>query len=104
MNTKHTPGPWKVTDRFEISMDDGDVQPLVATVNADDASVSPEQAESDAAFIVHACNAHDDLLAAVELAEGWIDANRESEDTGEGQQARWILETMRAAIAKATTV
>jgi len=42
-----------------------------------------------------------DLLDACELAEGWIDSNRESESTGEGQQARWILETIRAAIQKA---
>jgi hypothetical protein len=45
-----------------------------------------------------------DILAALELAEGWIDAERESEETGEGQQARWILDTVRAAIAKAKAV
>lgn len=42
------------------------------------------------------------MLAALELAEGWIDAEREGEETGEGQQARWILDTIRAAIAAAT--
>lgn len=54
MTHQHTPGPWKVTDRFEISMDDGDAQPLVATVNADSASVSEEQAEADAHLIAAA--------------------------------------------------
>lgn len=42
------------------------------------------------------------MLAALQLAEGWIDAEREGEETGEGQQARWILDTIRAAIAAAT--
>lgn len=51
---KHTPGPWKVTDSFEISVDDGDVQPLVATVNADSTSVSAEQAKADARLIAAA--------------------------------------------------
>lgn len=42
------------------------------------------------------------MLAALELAEGWIDAEREGEETSEGQQARWILDTIRAAVAAAT--
>lgn len=54
MTHHHTPGPWKVTDRFEISVDDGDVQPLIATVNADSTSVSEEQAEADARLIAAA--------------------------------------------------
>jgi hypothetical protein len=54
--------------------------------------------------IAAAVNCFPDMLEALELAEGWIDAERESEETGEGQQARWILETMRAAIAKAKAV
>jgi len=41
------------------------------------------------------------LTDALELAEGWIDANREDESTGEGQQAKWILDTIRAAISEA---
>ncbi len=35
-----------------------------------------------------------DLLDALEMARGWIDENREDESTGEGQQARWILDTI----------
>jgi len=42
-----------------------------------------------------------ELLDTLHLATGWIDAHCEQGDSGEAQQARWILETIRAAIAKA---
>lgn len=42
-----------------------------------------------------------DLLAALEWCAEWIDANAESSDTGEGQQADAVLSSARATIAKA---
>lgn len=41
------------------------------------------------------------LITALEMARGWIDANREAENTGEGQEARWIIETIDLTIAEA---
>lgn len=38
------------------------------------------------------------LKQVIEVAIGWIDANREDESTGEGQQAKWVLDTLRAAV------
>jgi hypothetical protein len=78
--------------QFGVYAENGDARD-VATVKGDNA-------ETYAALFA----ASPDLLEALELAEGWIDAECESEETGEGQQARWILETMRAAIAKAKAV
>lgn len=91
----HTPGPWKVTDRFEISMDDGDVQPLVATVNADDASVSNEQAEADARLIAAA----PDLLDVLRVL---TDHAKETYPHFESDRGQRDIAAALAAIAKAT--
>ena len=40
-----------------------------------------------------------ELLTALELAEGWIDAHRDNESTGDGQQDKWLLDTIRATIS-----
>ena len=78
MTTQHTPGPWKVTKNphtrlvflnagnrdYPLFKDDADG---LDTTNAD---------WSNAEFIVRACNAHDDLLEALEAlmrAEGLTD-------------------------------
>lgn len=41
------------------------------------------------------------LLSVCETMYGWIDAFREDESTGEGQEAKMILETAEAAMRKA---
>lgn len=71
--SRHTPGPWKVanngisgkkTATFRIWRND----PLQADgENKGYACIAPHvHGEANAAFIVRACNAHDDLLAALE--------------------------------------
>jgi hypothetical protein len=62
-------------------------------------AMQPDAKPGDLARLFAAAPA---MLAALELAEVWIDAGQESGETGEGQQARWILETIRYAIAAAT--
>ena len=61
-------------------------------------------AKADASFIVQACNAHEDLLAAVEEAVGWLDSSLSAFNPltarGNVERARDIL---RAAIANATS-
>ena len=66
MNTKHTPLPWTAEVHHIVSRDtDGIAR------NNDNSSVAvahgPDK-ESNAAFIVRACNAHDELVAALESA------------------------------------
>jgi hypothetical protein len=86
MNKTHTPGPWG------INITAGN-RPLIDSGSYDIAVVSKQPGESamhaNAAFIVRACNAHDDLVAALEkIATGW----------------HWIGECVRtaqAALAKA---
>ncbi len=64
MNTKHAPTPWtayKSTTRFHLEDKEG-------TVLAINGGMIPTDA--DAAFIVRACNAHDELVDATDkLAE-----------------------------------
>lgn len=57
MNTanKHTPGPYRYDDTWGIVYGDDDKEMAACHSN-----------KADAAFIVRACNAHDDLLAALE--------------------------------------
>ena len=87
---KHTPGPWyAVTGDRAVTIGAailGEHAPL-ATVD-----YTEENAQANAAFIVRACNVHDDLLAAL----------RELEAFGEREELPTVLAITRAAIAKAT--
>lgn len=60
MNTKHTPGPWVVEQQ-------ADTTPVITYQARDIAVIETAHGDSkaNAAFIVRACNAHDDLLAAL---------------------------------------
>jgi len=114
MNAKHTPGP--LTTEFD-PMHDGDHATLVVIPSrsglADtwvascfhnwnesergERRISWKEAEANALLFAAA----PDMLDALRLAEGWIEENRDAEDTGDGQQAMAILEAIRAAIDKA---
>jgi hypothetical protein len=66
------------------------------------------QNEANAAFIVRACNAHDDLLAALRSAERWLSEMHSETVEGEATEMRdvhsaaWeVIDGYRAAIAKA---
>ena len=88
----HTPGPWTThaDAPFEVVMDDGDVNPLIATVNACSASVDRPQALADARLIAAA----PDLLAALEALTAW------AERMGGWDASCW--RDAEAAIARAT--
>ena len=76
---KHTPTPYTI-DTVVSDIEDTDIildyevkdagnPVLVATTyNNEDASISKERAQANAIFIVTACNAHADLVKAIEEA------------------------------------
>jgi hypothetical protein len=63
-----TPGPWLVQGE-PVRYQNGDVGAYITTVTRGVVPISHYVASNvrtaDAAFIVHACNAHDDLVAAL---------------------------------------
>jgi hypothetical protein len=77
MTQKHTPTPYKWTGkpidkRLKICLASDDRSRPFAWVVSDD--VPAEEAIANAAFIVRACNAHDDLVAALEaIDKSWHD-------------------------------
>lgn len=44
------------------------------------------------------------IVSALELAEGWIDAHRDDDKTGDGQQDKFVLDCVRAALNSAKEV
>jgi len=96
---KHTPGPWHIAAygdslRQTIVRGSKAIANIVAPhSHGDDKDRVPSQdeAQANAAFIVAACNAHDELVAA--LTRIWLDARYESVSA--------IEEIARAALAKA---
>ena len=72
---QHTPGPWRYTDggiidnappRGHAGVEIADV--LGADTHDRRGPVLKQEARANAAFIVRACNSHDDLLAACKFA------------------------------------
>ncbi len=65
---KRTPGPWLVTGenlqgRFFVICDNSAAPPLLLVRYSDNPLATRDKAEANAAFIVHACNLHDELVA-----------------------------------------
>ena len=54
----------------------------------------PSETEANAAFIVTACNAHEELVAALEDVLGFCATNQ-------GMEAQMAIEAARAVLAKA---
>lgn len=122
MGTKHTPTPWHVficDDGKEWSgwplaiygpePDDGEdavcvVRPGGFYPYAWDEGVSRLEAVATAEFIVRACNAHDDLVAALEAATAAM-AMQKALECGRGvpDADAWdgLIAPARAALAKA---
>lgn len=91
----HTPGPWHLNERHaEIHGPDEDS--LADCVGGN--SFSFEQNRINAAFIVRACNAHDDLLAALHDIEAYARTKLTQRDS---DKFKVIRDKARAAIAKA---
>lgn len=110
METKHTKTPWKVTEDSTII---GSVTRNVIAEccgysdkasNGDYASIIEKQGtrEANAAFIVRAVNAHDDLVAALEAAVRYVDDVSEATIFGDNDHADYdLLDELRTALAKA---
>jgi len=103
MTTQHTPTPWKVLQAGDpsgvprVTSDKGGV--AVICVNRYMGEKGPSAEESaNAAFIVRACNAHDELVAALTLAKYVLATLSLDDDCTEGQPE--ALAAARAALAK----
>ena len=90
---KHTPIPWianaQMNGRILIQHHDVTIARIVSN-NIGDAKYY------DATFIVRACNAHDDLVAALEGAIAYI-----GDDSRSGRRRAANMAFMAAALAKA---
>jgi hypothetical protein len=81
---KHTPTPWfflKNGPDYAISATKSRIarfSDIFATQPHSEAQY--EEAEANAEFIVRACNAHDDLVAALELSKSFIRYNTTPEN------------------------
>lgn len=101
VDVARTPSPWKI--------DDCDFGNIVAgtrfIARLGDEFDLDDQAEADAAFVVRACNAHDDLLAAAEEALEFVEGQVDVVDGDYGQpapnKAMILFGALRDAIAKA---
>lgn len=99
MNTTHTPTPWHTGGTFHYP-NKPDTQNVWSAAKHGDQSghIVCEQAEiADAAFIVKACNAHDDLVAALMKIAGSDERPGHVAYIRKGEVAR----IARAALAKA---
>ena len=109
MNTKHTPTPWVVGGRAKLgaSIAPGETPRIWAPDGAiADISIhrmlgdgTSKRELANANFIVRACNAHDDLVAALEGLTRFVEAVRCQVGMGPGQLKRF--EAAKAALTKA---
>lgn len=90
---KHTPTPWNV-NQGRITADGVTVATSYAPSNATVNSIALRDA--NAAFIVRACNAHDELVEILERARGVV----QMVDDAEGGQID-LLSAIDARLAKA---
>jgi hypothetical protein len=89
----HTPGPWSAQGFGVFAhLDRRDSSHVLTVATCENAG--PGMAYANAKFIVRACNAHDDLLAAL------IAIEKETRDVL-GSTAETVNAKARAAIAKA---
>lgn len=97
----HTPTPWKLGPTGD-TVDDANGLELLRMYEADgreEPTALPYRA--NAAFIVRACNSHEELLSALKRAREALKANEEITGTWELYQASPEMKAIHAAIAKA---
>lgn len=103
MNTKqHTKTPWKLASRALITAKTAWQMPIAICYDAQSHVQGPDAKEADAnaAFIVRACNAHDDLVAVVQERIRCIEL--EAHNSGDDPTAiDSQYDDLRAALAKA---
>lgn len=95
--SEHTPGPWRVRGRTKIRGTVLGMRYKIADVCYPESGGEYERRETkaNAEFIVRACNAHEELVAAVDAAARYFEARNLGEPAHE-LQARLV-----AALAKA---
>lgn len=105
MEAKQTPAPWSVIEHSwaTTGIYAGEVRIAVLDIKAEateDTQIDlEEQMRANAAFIVRAVNAHDELLAALKLTLAELEAYELPRDPLHPQRA--AVEAARAAIATA---
>ena len=106
MKTKHTPGPWEVSNEDTIIGPQGNVVAECCgySVKATDATLRKQGGrEANAHFIVRACNNFDDMLALLEDISRWFDHHltKGTINAGTANRDGDLVSQIRAAIAKA---
>lgn len=103
MTITHTPTPWKLENGHSIIADHPfKGAPVATTYKLADNGRAQQQIpqEANASFIVRACNAHDELLAAATSALNLMRMTY-SHATDIPKAADTVLPALEAAIAKA---
>lgn len=99
MSAKHSPLPWKCTRECIIDNANAPV------AECDALALSQRMDEANAAFIVRAVNAHDELIAALERIAAFDDVMASNHLAQTGSYAQFdepaSVEIARAALAKA---
>jgi hypothetical protein len=105
--SEHTPGPWKVRDRFKVYAGSYYVGTTQAYGGLPEHIMA--QDEANARLIVHAVNCHDEMLAAIRVARGALVSI--SDSLGYGHPADFTdaiaidaMQTLNSVIAKAEDV
>jgi hypothetical protein len=105
MNTSHTPTPWQVNHGDPLQVCDASDIRGCAPIAVMDTTGGRVEAKHNAAFIVRACNAHDDLMGAAAALGDLLHALSVSEDKSRDAAMRKNLligarQRARAALAK----
>jgi len=93
-----TPGPWetstiKLANKVEWDICGSDGGDIIADL------MGCENAKANAAFIVRACNAHDDLMEACH--QMWAALDERILNASKGASVKEALEKIKQAISKA---
>lgn len=94
MTTQHTPTPWNHSNGTVVF--DGNDRKVAATYANKGYGIEIDEAQSNAAFIVRACNAHDELVAALRACVEEMSAYEYADEGISGE----LIRNARAALAK----
>jgi hypothetical protein len=102
--TTHTPGPWKVDpstafNEALISARGVEIGLLYCSDGADDETELPGIANAE--FIVRACNAHDELVAALQMVQRVVEWDGSLPRPDDVPDAYAMETQIKAALAKA---
>lgn len=79
-NTAHTPGTWEVSSGTIIASPEGKVLAQCAPIGIEGFDVTLEEAEANAAHIVHCVNCHEELVAHLKMAKDLIASLMDGKD------------------------